>query len=125
MRPIRFRAWDKSEGKWVDFGEVMIRVDGFLACAKQGHWMVDTNVIEFSQYTGLHDKNGKEIYEGDILNYWHGLNDCDGRVEVDMECGITLIERYKDGDTDYWDLEPNMEFEVIGNIYENPELLGK
>lgn len=93
---------------------------------------VDNNTI--GQFTGLHDKNGKEIYEGDIVLYedWEmayegGGNDSfinKGIIEyVECNCCFNVTERqtvelqdvlYKD----------NESLEVIGNIYDNPELLG-
>lgn len=72
-----------------------------------------------SQFTGLHDKNGKEIYEGDILE------DTLGRKK--------LVEYYKDGfwlnaslEGAEWCLrQVNSSSKIIGNIYENPELISK
>lgn len=79
------------------------------------------------QFTGIHDKNGKEIYEGDILNVCNGSINGNGWFDkpysVEFKCGkfdIPLFMWDKDGqvvmDCTHW-------CEVIGNIYENPELL--
>jgi hypothetical protein len=68
---------------------------------------IDTKTI--GQYTGLKDKNGKEIYEGDIC------------LDID---GIRRVVRYLDGSWSWQYYEnPQDHWEVIGNIYENPELL--
>ena len=82
-----------------------------------------------SQFTGLFDKNGKEIYEGDILNVCNGSINGNGWFDkpysVEFKCGkwdIPLFMWDKDGqvvmDCTHW-------CEVIGNIYENPELISK
>jgi len=76
-----------------------------------------------SQFTGLYDKNGKEIWEGDVFMT---ENNCKGIVKYEDGCFVTEIppsERF-----DYERVDPlyyavNMGIEVIGNIYENPELL--
>ncbi len=67
------------------------------------------------QYTGLKDKNGKEIYEGDVLS---------GRyiVEYKNDCFV-VQEHTNDWSSVHYVLHHNPEMEVIGNIYENPELL--
>lgn len=90
---------------------------------------VDSKTI--GQYTGLHDKNGKEIYEGDIIQHWYEYSDITDRYLVDYDEDelryvfqnlsnrnnfIALEDLY---DEDYG----NYAIEVIGNIYDNPELL--
>ena len=70
---------------------------------------------EINQYTGLHDKNGKEIYEGDILKAPY--SDCSTQHKVYFEDGCFKLQ-FKD--LDEWS---EKEIEIIGNIYENQELL--
>ena len=79
------------------------------------------------EYTGLKDKNGKEIYEGDIVDYCdkgHLLDS--GIYEVVFQCGkfYPISELYYEK---YWPKSWGAEHtcKIIGNIYENPELLGK
>jgi uncharacterized phage protein (TIGR01671 family) len=74
---------------------------------------------EFEQYTGLKDKNGKEIYEGDIVDFVDD-GECIGVVEYDAP------EFYLNADATNWGamyLERTRCQRVIGNIHENPELL--
>jgi hypothetical protein len=78
----------------------------------------DKDRYEIMQYTGLKDKNGKEIYEGDILYY----ESCDDKKEVMW--GPILDHDTKMGYGDGWGLvSTDEDAEIIGNIYENPELL--
>ena len=93
----------------------------------------ETEAVYFEpimQYTGLLDKNGKEIYEGDILR----VREEEGGAWYEPEIwAVKYSERSYDyrcynpkkyGDTEYWPLHKFQRFEVIGNIYESPELLG-
>jgi len=119
-REIKFRAWDKRkkemfydwcidpDGGWFgDFGEGS--EDIALKYYKNGE-------IEVMQYTGLKDKNGKEIYEGDIVQV-NGRNQ-----EVFFKDGYFGWGQQHTG-TYSFDPFESEEIEVIGNIYENPELI--
>lgn len=108
QREIKFRAWDKQNETFHTWGALKhLPLWGYL----------DNPTYELMQYTGLKDKNGKEIYEGDILQYKDSYGkSC--RYEVKMQ-----IDRNISGFT-FWSnmgvIYPN---KIIGNIYENPELL--
>ena len=127
---FRFRAWDKEEKKM--FYNAEMTYDYSLvadACEADsfGTVLEDGNMIVM-QCTGLKDKNGKLIYEGDILDgtyenlYVHYCDNCKQFQLKAKDYGCMACE----GDI-YWDelveSEDENELEVIGNIYENPELL--
>ena len=116
MREIKFRAWHKVEKKMskpFGLGEEIVRDknDEYLG-------LVYEDDLIIMQYTGLKDKNGREIYEGDIVRFKDGLI---AKVEFDPEFGAFVVVSEDDVVPLYrlMRLEP----EVIGNIYENPELL--
>jgi uncharacterized phage protein (TIGR01671 family) len=128
MREIKFRVWSNTTKEWIKSSEVYLRKDGipFVNTISNGiSGMYEADLI-LIQYTGLKDKNGKEIYEGDIIlkkGYEEGL----GKVyycETGMGFFIELIKGYRwafhYSDGPNWHRD---ELEIIGNIYENPELL--
>jgi len=107
MREIKFRAWyDRS---WFTDQGLENEDKGFMMSWNELdiHHFYDDDV-KLMQYTGLKDINGKEIYEGDILKSGWGYS---GVVEYDSFMFMKSEGRISD------------DVEIIGNIYENPELL--
>ena len=126
MREIRFRAWDKSEKKMIDSSEFIV---WDLLCDFHESNFKDDGYV-FMQSTGLKDKNGVEIFEGDVVEYKY-ITRCDetesGKrtVEYDeYQCGFSPFCYQTDVDDCWYNyLIKNESIEVIGNIHENPELL--
>lgn len=135
-REIKFRAWDKNAKRMNYFDNPK---DGILYCCNgfivSNGWdsykdpTFDTrpdkkDVIE--QYTGLKDKNGKEIYEGDVLVIHHRWSDLSGYYLMVHWGKVRAgwIVAYHKGDTIRTiDLSHIINLvEIIGNIHENPEL---
>lgn len=122
MRELKFRAWDKEWCKMLLPGEwamPRIQLDGSLYDDFGDCLYTDNYIIE--QYTGLKDKNGKEIYVGDILET------CCGKAEVYFDDEL-LMYRIKVRHGGTMPLvskksKRHFDYEVIGNIHENPELL--
>lgn len=118
MREIKFRAKSGKDGEWEYFdfnSESEVRE---LSYRIQKGWTVG-----LGQYTGLKDKNGKEIYEGDIVkNAWpHPYF-----IEYSKDWGAYMtVEKHglNDSQAEYDYLSNRKDVEIIGNIYENPELL--
>jgi uncharacterized phage protein (TIGR01671 family) len=125
MREIKFRAWDKKENKMQQVVQILygheasnypLSVDFFRSV--KSRLIKD---IELMQYTGLKDKNGKEIYEGDILFFGSVDEGCGDTYEV-MWVKNGFKARWIHTGKEYFE-ELDDTFEVIGNIYENKELL--
>ena len=124
MREIKFRAWDKankvmgrvSEIEWRDiFFSITVTFKGKRYDASGG-----LKHFELMQYTGLKDKNGKEIYEGDIFGRDCDCGECDNfePEQVVFEEGAFILE-----ESSIPLGEDNETGKVIGNIHENPELI--
>ena len=110
MREIKFRAWDKDNQRLIEWDEMRMAV------------LNKYFLLELLQYTGLHDKDGREIYEGDII-------DARGQYSENLPQPVIWWDTgwyvgYDDGKhnnvTALHALEKPW---VIGNIYENPDLL--
>lgn len=118
----KFRAWDKYFKEMVQVNALVIDEQVIKATYKNGN-IAKEDVKEYvlMQSTGLFDKNGKEIFEGDILGTQDGL--LNGVVEYRTDLGMwtNSLVRYNN-----FERLCNIasDREIIGDIYENPELLG-
>jgi len=122
MREIKFRAYCKEINRMVNFkvGEIPHWYNEVLLEEEELGW---DSLSEPMQYTGLKDKNGKEIYEGDILGgtpNMHKMEVIMGKYGWNVKF-IDLGHKYTEPLRN--DLFENFDVEVIGNIYEQPEKL--
>ena len=131
MREIKFRAWDKEKEEYRNGYDVLLKYDG-SAISRYALGALDTDMpvnVIIEQYTGLKDKNGKEIYEGEIVE-----EDIDFNSK--MTDGTFKYKVYWNEDELCWSLDPigpesihndlwelNSSRRVIGNVHENKELL--
>jgi uncharacterized phage protein (TIGR01671 family) len=131
MKEIKFRAWDKAEKRWYDYedSEIFIDLHGqpLIYAAENPYPFANTD-IELMQYTGLKDKNGKEIYEGDYLRckQYIGGNFVEYHLElgyVEFVHGAFGLHRKQGFYRPFKDWLEEYELEVLGNIHDNPELL--
>ena len=120
----KFRAWLKKEQKMDNYIDHISWLEDELYCIGDGiTYMVSAEDLELMQSTGLKDKNDKEIFEGDILDYkgrkalvrWHGSY---------ASFIYRFVDELQKRNTEWKPLYlAYMKCEIIGNIYENPELL--
>lgn len=144
MRDALFKAKEISTDKWVEGYLVKISEDDYRIATKEDiNWSytklgdydgvmtrVDHNTI--CQYTGLTDKNGNKIWENDVVKYEDVEVDFEGYhynvfVNVGKTCitpqGVFFTNRQTVYMDDLWLSECSLDAEVIGNIFDNPELL--
>ena len=108
QRKIKFRAWDKIQKCFVATTPVALKL-----------YFENPTRYKINQYTGLKDKNGKEIYEGDIIKIF------DKNYEIEFMGGQFIAKDYWMGRQDNpCDFVESIEYtQVIGNVWENPNLL--
>ncbi len=142
MREIKFRVWDKDNNKFYEptyeahkgnLEEILMSPSGDLnirTFKKGTHIEILNHESNFPdrfilmQYTGLKDKSGKEIYEGDLMTHWGNI------FEVTFHNGSFGLKQktkkgagYGSGQQPWYLGDYPTTTEIIGNIYENPELI--
>lgn len=131
-RIIKFRAWHKKEKQMIDWFTLSqsawnTQQNGIKGSLLYSILVSDKDSFEVMLFTGLHDKNGKEIYEGDVITYI----DYDSSHEDEYlnkgvvvycadEMKFTITNR---NTVEIESIDFKEEVEVIGNVFENPELL--
>lgn len=120
-RVIKFKIWDTVEKKFLslkdyqNLGAIEVENDGTLTLSPRFRFLTSMMIMPERfiplQYTGLKDKNGKEIYEGDIISYIIGLQDGESIEEDGVVVEFDYEQLFQLRCADY--------IEVIGNIYES------
>lgn len=130
MREILFSGKRKDNAEWVEGYYLKINDVSFIL--PNGLYLKDIVEVDpktVCQYTGLTDKNGKKIFEGDIVRNFFCIDDHNeplyecGKVMYDMEEGSGFMIR--DEENNLYEIKMFGNIEVIGNIFDNPDLIGE
>jgi uncharacterized phage protein (TIGR01671 family) len=131
-RKIKFRVWDNQNNDWLinqrieDYPVELLYSDHKFYIA---HSLSNLDNYVIQQFTGLLDKNGIDIYEGDVVTYTSN-NGIDYKAPIVFSPTSSAFvldtsgrHLFDDKYGDYLDLHKDREYEIVGNIFENSELL--
>lgn len=125
MREIKFRAWDKKMKSMMHVAAIHFERQELMICKDPAEGRGVTwpfSDFELMQFTGLHDKNGREIYDGDVVLTGKYEDKKDDIFVVRWaHCGFVFDPI--DEELDLEEIIFHEKSEIIGNIHENPELL--
>lgn len=136
---FKFRVWDKRTEEMLDVRLISYFSTGNICRVEAQNAVGDIKIlddyktsiedIELMQSTGLKDKNGKLIYEGDIVKFYFDRDKVIGVIAWDNEHQVgfyvNTTDYFKDKYIINYDFLCGFNYEVIGNIYENKELLNE
>ncbi|PFQ42800.1 hypothetical protein COK05_24435 [Bacillus cereus] len=126
MREIKFKAWDKADKEmyevgYIDFPSKKIQLASIRDEICYKAFEVDMNEIEVLQYTGLKDKEGNGIYEGDVLKFSGNVV---GLGIVKYNENFATFQACNGNSGWLFGNESGTSIEIIGNVYENLDLVG-
>ena len=124
MKEFKMKAWLKKEKKMVaiigiDFNYEYIRYTEDSNLFNENYKTAEFKDIELLQFTGLKDNGGQELYEADVIKFNDGIDDIYGLISYDDEDGAYRVSY--ENITEHLS-EREGDFEIVGNIFENPDL---
>ena len=124
MKELKIKAWLKKEKKMVsiigiDFNYEYIRYTEDDNLFNSDYKVAEFKDIELLQFTGLKDNGGQELYEADVIKFNDGVDDIYGLISYDDEDGTYRVSY--ENITEHLS-EREGDFEIVGNIFENPNL---